>query len=186
MNSTIKYFTFSVLLWLSLAGFSNAQKVSENKDLPNLFQVNSVLYRGAQPTENGVKQLSKMGVKTIVDLRGANDLTEKEKLWAEKNGIKFINIPLSNWFGPKDESIEKIIAEIDKSESQPVFVHCKRGADRTGTVIAVYRITHENWTAKQANAEAKKFGFGWWQFWMKDYIEDFYEDYTAKHANKTT
>lgn len=161
-----------------------AQESPEIKDLSNFFQVNANLYRGAQPTENGVKQLAELGVKTIIDLRGDGDVTKKEKLWAEKNGIKFINVSLSNWFGPKGGRIEKIVAEIDKPENQPVFVHCKRGADRTGTIVAVYRITHENWTAKQANDEAKKFGFDWWQFWMKDYIEDFYENYAKSHPQK--
>lgn len=175
---------FNVLILFVFVFAVSVQAQTASKDLPNLFQINRNLYRGAQPTENGVKELSKLGVKTIIDLRGAGDVTEKEKLWAEKNSIKFINIPLNNWFEPKDERIEKIVAEIDKPENQPVFIHCKRGADRTGTIVAVYRITHENWTAKQANDEAKKFGFGWWQFWMKDYIEDFYAHYTAKHPNK--
>lgn len=181
-----RYISCLIFLAFVFGDFAQAQKTFENNDLPNLFQINSNLYRGAQPTEDGVKQLAKMGVKTIIDLRGADELAGKEKLWAANFGIKFINIPLSNWFRPKDEKIEKIIAELDKTENQPVYVHCKRGADRTGTVVAAYRITHENWTAEEANSEAKRFGFGWWQFCMKDYIEDFYKDYAKKTAEKSS
>lgn len=175
MKSKVSYVSF--LLVVVLANFANAQKAVENKDLPNFSQVSANLYRGAQPTEAGVKQLAAMGVKTIINLRGADERARTEETWAKNAGMKFINVSLRNWFEPKTEDIERVIEEIDAPENQPVFVHCKRGADRTGTVVAVYRISHDNWTAKQANDEAKKFDFGWWQFWMKDFINDYYRDF---------
>ena len=175
MKFATKYLLlFSVII---SANFSYAQKAVENKNLPNFQQVNANLYRGGQPTEEGFRQLKQMRVKTVIDLRGADEKAKTEENRAQNAGLKFINLPLNNWFEPKDAQIEKILAEINKPENQPVFVHCQRGADRTGTVIAVYRITHDNYTAEQANAEAKKFGFGWWQFWMKDYINDYYRDF---------
>jgi protein tyrosine/serine phosphatase len=175
MKSTIRY--FSLLVIVVFVNFAQGQTIT--KDLPNFYPINANLFRGAQPTEAGVKQLADMGVKTIIELRGADEKAETEESWARAAKINFINIPLNNWFGPKDEKIEKVLVEINKTENQPVFVHCQRGADRTGTVIAVYRITHDGWTAKQANDEAKKFGFGWWQFWMKDYINDYYRDFKS-------
>ncbi len=175
MKSSIRYFL--LLFIIAFANFTYAQKAVENKDLPNFSQVNANFYRGAQPSEAGVKELAKMGVKTIIDLRGEDKSSEKEKLWAKNAGVKFIGVNLSNWFKPKTEDIERIVKEINAAENQPVFVHCKRGADRTGTIVAVYRITHDDWTAKQAISEAKKFDFGWWQFWMKDYINDYYRDF---------
>jgi protein tyrosine/serine phosphatase len=156
---------------------SRAQMTATRNDLPNFSQVNAKLYRGAQPTEEGVKKLAQMGVKTIIDLRGADEKAKREETWARNAGLKFINVPLNNLFGPKDAKIAEIEKLINAPENQPVFVHCKRGADRTGTVIAVYRITYEDWTAERADDEAKKFGFGWWQFWMKDYIKDYYRDF---------
>jgi protein tyrosine phosphatase (PTP) superfamily phosphohydrolase (DUF442 family) len=185
MRTAVRHLSFYILIALAVSSLAFGQKTSKNKDLPNLFEVNEHLYRGGQPTENGIKQLAQMGVKTIIDLRGEDGLTKKEEQWAADSGIKFINVSLSNWFKPKDAEIEQIIALIDKAENQPVFVHCQRGADRTGTVIAVYRMTHDGWTAKRANKEAKKFGFGWWQFWMKDYIKDYYKKLESeKKENK--
>ncbi len=178
MKSRIIY--FSLLVIVAFANFAHAQKAVESKDLPNFHQVNTNLYRGGQPTEAGVKELAGMGVKTIINLRGAGEDSKHEEIWAQKSGIKIISVNLKNWFEPKTEDIERIIKDIDTPEYQPVFVHCRRGADRTGTVIAVYRITHDNWTAKQAIDEAKTFDFGWWQFWMKDYIHDYYRDFTKK------
>ena len=178
MQKPIKY--LPILLIIAVAGFAHAQKPSADKDLPNFYLINENLYRGAQPTEEGIKRLAKMGVKTIINLRGDEEKAKNEELWAKNNGIKFINVNLSNWFKPKTEDIESIIKDINATGNQPVFVHCQRGADRTGTVIAIYRITHDNWTAKQAIDEAKKFNFGWWQFWMKDYINDYYRDFQAQ------
>ncbi len=182
MNS-IKYnpaFLLVVVLFLFQNG--NAQTKVSEKDLPNFAQVKEKFYRGGQPSEDGVKELAKMGVKTIIDLRGEDKLSEKEAVWAKNAGVKFVSVNLSNWFKPKTADIEEIIKQIDAAENQPVFVHCKRGADRTGTVVAIYRISHDNYTAKKATDEAKKYDFGWWQFWMKDYINDYYKDFLKTKA----
>jgi len=176
MKFMVRYFSLLVIVAYLFGSFAHGQKKSAKEDLPNFYQVNANLYRGGQPTEAGVKELEGK-VKTIIYLRGADERAKTEEFWARAAKINFINIPLNNWFGPKDAQIEKILAEINRAENQPVFVHCQRGADRTGTVIAVYRITHDDLTAKQANEEAEKFGFGWWQVWMKDYIKDYYRDF---------
>lgn len=176
MKSAIKCF---VLLSI-FANFALAQTAVANRNLPNFSQVNKNFYRGAQPTESGVKELAKIGVKTIIDLRGEDEKAKNEEIWARNAGINFISVSLSNWFKPKGAEIEQIIKDINAPENQPVFVHCKRGADRTGTIVAVYRISHDNYTAKQAIEEAKHFDFGWWQFWMKDFINDYYRNFTVK------
>ncbi len=168
---------FLVFLVVVCAGFADAQTALKDKDLPNFAAVKTDFYRGGQPTEAGVKKLAAMGVKTIIDLRGEDETASKEKVWAENAGIKFVGVSLNNWLRPKTEDIENVIKQIDAAHDAPVFVHCQRGADRTGTVVAVYRISHDDYTAKQAIDEAKNFKFGWWQFWMKDYINDYYRDF---------
>lgn len=167
---------FITALFLILSFSLAAQAQEKNKDLPNFGQVNEKFFRGGQPTENGVKLIAAKGIKTIINLRGEDGLSQKEKIWAQNAGIKYITINLQNWLRPKTSDIENILAEINKEGNQPVFVHCRRGADRTGTVTAIYRITHDNWTAKQALDEAQKYDMGWWQFWMKDYVNDYYKN----------
>ncbi|CAN5230572.1 hypothetical protein BH10ACI1_BH10ACI1_25140 [soil metagenome] len=178
MKLAVRY--FSLILIIAFANFAYAQKTVENKDLPKFKKINDNLYRGGQPTKEGFRQLKQIGIKTIIDLRGADERAKTEENEAKNAGLEFINLPLNNLFGPQDTQIEKILAEINKPENQPVFVHCQRGADRTGTVIAIYRITHDNYTAEKAFDEAKDFKFGWWQFWMKDYIYDYYRDFKKK------
>lgn len=174
MKTAVIY--FSLLTLLLLAGPASAQNCQVSKDLPNFGCVSPSLYRGAQPTEEGIKELARRGIKTIISLRSADEKIRIEEEWARNAGIKFINLPLGNWRAPKDREINQIMELLRLSENQPVFVHCKRGADRTGTVIAVYRIKHDNWTAKQAKKEAKDFQFGWWQFLMRNYIGDYYKE----------
>ena len=151
------------------------EKMPEDKDLPNFHRVGENLYRGGQPTAEGIKKLAALGVKTIVNLRDNRENVRCERQTAEENGISFINLRLKNWLASRDEEIHKIIEIIMNPEHHPVFIHCKRGADRTGTVVAVYRMLHEGWTDREANREAKLRGIGWWQVWMKDYIKAYYK-----------
>ena len=58
-------------------------------------------------------------------------------------------------------------------ENGRVLVHCKDGVDRTGTIVAIYRMTHEGWTSNKALAEANANGMRRTQFWMRDYVEDY-------------
>jgi protein tyrosine/serine phosphatase len=183
MNFLIKTaFTCSITAICLTGAYS--QSISPSKDLPNLYKVGTGIYRGGQPTEAGIIQLKALGIRTVINLRDDDDRAKKEGDWARSAGLNFINIPLSNLLGPKDAKIDRILEQMTLSENQPVFIHCKRGSDRTGTAIAIYRISREGWSGDRANAEAKKFGFGWWQFWMKDYIDDFYRDFIESRPAK--
>ena len=177
MKSATQWFIF----FLVMASVCAAQASVESKNLRNFHQVNDALYRGGQPKDNGFAELKKLGVATVIDLRDNDDNALKEKALVEKAGMRFVNLPLGNWSRPDIKDIEKILAEISAPATHPVFVHCKRGSDRTGTVIAVYRISHDGWDAKRASDEAKTFGIGWWEFGMKDFINDYYRDYKKSH-----
>ena len=168
----------TAIILLSVAGAS--QRVSPSKNLPNFHQVNEKLYRGGQPKEEGFAELKKLGITTVIDLRDDDENALKEKALVESAGMRFINIPLANWNRPNIKDIDSIIAKIKAAENQPVFVHCKRGSDRTGTAIAVYRMTTDGKTAKEASDEAEDFGIGWWQFRMRDFINDYYRDRIQK------
>lgn len=153
---------------------SVAQDESKINELPNFHQVNESLYRGAQPKHGGIQKLARLGIKTIINLRGDDDRARVEETEARAAGLRYFNVPLDDFGRPSNERIERVLAIIDAPENQPVFVHCKRGADRTGTVIAVYRIEHNGWTSERAQAEANHYGMALWQIGMKHYIHDYY------------
>lgn len=144
------------------------------KELPNFHWVSGEVYRGAQPKPGGLPQLVQLGIKTIINLRDDDQRAQGEEAEARMAGLRYFNIPVARLGRPHDAEIEKVMTVLNDPESQPVFVHCKHGADRTGVVIAVYRIAHDGWTSEQAKVEAKQYGMKFWQLGMKDYIHDFY------------
>lgn len=143
--------------------------------LPNGGHINDNLYRGAQPHPEGLQELKKLGVTTIVDLRGENpQLGESERRQAEKLGIRFVNIPVSGWAPPSNEQVAQFLSLFRNHPNERVFVHCRFGDDRTGVFVATYRMAYENWPAEQAMNEMYYFGFnGFWHPSMKAFIRDF-------------
>jgi len=140
--------------------------------IPNFRQVNEHIFRGGQPTDEAWQSLAKMGVKTVVDLRRTDEhSTEAEAKAVAAAGLNYINVPMKGVVAPTDEQITKVLALLDSAE--PVFVHCHRGVDRTGTVIACYRIAHDGWEPRRALNEAKSLGMGWVQVGLKRYIMAF-------------
>lgn len=123
--------------------------------LPNLGEVTPTLYRGAQPTKEGFEQLAKMHVAIVVDLRG-NREDERETVTAL--GMKYVPIP---WFcmRPTDAVIAQFLGLLRDNPRKRIFVHCNTGIDRTGMMIAAYRMADERWTAAEAMKEMKAFGF---------------------------
>jgi len=162
----------AMLIWVSAAC---AQGEVKYKELPNFHRINPGLYRGGQPRETGFERLSSMGIRTVINLRDDDKREDAEEREVLALGMRYFDVPLDELFGrPSDEQMSELLSIINAPENQPVFVHCRRGADRTGTVIAVYRIKHDNWTGDQARAEAKRYGMGFWVIGMKDYINDYY------------
>jgi hypothetical protein len=91
---TIRFGRWRLLL-AAMAVFSLAVAAQEDRSferLPNFHQVNENLYRGAQPQRGGLKKLSELGIKTIVNLRGASEDTRKEQGEAEASGMRYFNI----------------------------------------------------------------------------------------------
>lgn len=127
----------------------------ERPGLANLHRVSPTLYRGAQPTPEGLEELRRLGVKTIVSLRAFHG--EREAVAAARLGYERISFKV--WH-PEDEDLRRFLAIVTDAERQPVFVHCLRGADRTGTAVAVYRIGVEGWSREDAIEEMTRGGFG--------------------------
>ena len=148
---------------LHIAGIHNAGKI------------NDALFRGAQPNENGLAELKKLGVTTIVDLRGEDrEKYEWERKQAESLGMRFVHLAVSGWAPPTDEQIAEFLALFRDDPHQKVFVHCRFGDDRTGVFVATYRMAVEKWSPEKAMDEMYFFGFnGFWHPSMKKFIRDF-------------
>jgi tyrosine-protein phosphatase SIW14 len=139
----------------------------------NYEKVDEKLQRGAQPTVAGVNKLADLGVTTIIDLRSPYESRTRfddERATASARTLHFKTIPVSNWLAPPEADVLQILQIIDDPASDVVFVHCQRGADRTGTIVAIYRIMHDCRSAEEAIREARDHGMAWWQFPMRRFI----------------
>src|SRR6516225_2313329 len=135
-----------------------AQRLPGIAGLDNFARVNLALYRGAQPTEEGFRQLKAMGVKTVIDFRSHHS-TKKQ---VEAAGMTPVEIPLHADLGstpPNDEDLKEFFKVLLDPARQPVYIHCAFGKDRTGTMAAVYRLEIDGWTPEEAMQEMESFGY---------------------------
>jgi len=160
-----------VLLAFSLCHVE-ARGLPAQESLVNYGQVNEHLYRGAQPDIDGMQSLKRLGVTLIINLRQPGDAWSEEQTLARANGILYTNFPMSGLGRPNEVQVRQILALID-SFAQPVFIHCQYGCDRTGTVVACYRIQHDHWSSDQALKEARKHGISVVEFSMKRFVNAF-------------
>ena len=163
-------------LFYALGSVSAAPDVPLNPDLqnvagiPNFHAVNERIYRGGQPTAQGLVDLSRLGIKTVLNLREEDESSKYEKKLVKELGMRYVHVPMKGMSTPSDKQISKALHVLDDADAGPVFVHCQRGADRTGAVIACYRVKHDNWKNAQALAEARKYGLSWYQFQLQRYV----------------
>lgn len=172
-----------VLLLLSTTAFG--QDTTSYPELPRFQQVSERLYRGGQPRAGGLSRLQELGINTIINLRGRSAQTRAEEAEAQAAGLNYFNVELPRWGRPQDARVRRILEIIDAPENGRVLIHCKDGVDRTGMIVAIYRMTHNEWTSDDALAEADRSGMRRIQFWMRDYAED-YGDHVVKFGPETT
>jgi protein tyrosine/serine phosphatase len=152
---------------------ASAQKV-QLAGLPNFGTISQQLSRGGQPNPVGFEELKKMGIDIVVNLRHETDEVAREQTLVQKQGMQYVSIP---WRGSNNPSIEQIVKFLELLRAHPdkkVFVHCQRGAERTGVMVASYRISHQNWSGEQALNEMERFGFRGMRFGhLKKFVRDF-------------
>jgi len=164
--SLLRRFSILLLVGLPLAAASAP-------GIKNFEQVDSRVFRGAQPTEEGFGYLAKAGVKTVIDLREADDRSAEEGKIVTGLGMTYVNVPMTGLTPPSNAEIIRILAVLEDTNPGSVFVHCKRGADRTGAVIAAYHIDHDGWDNAKALKDAKRHDMSGFQIPRQKFISDF-------------
>jgi protein tyrosine/serine phosphatase len=148
--------------------------------VPNFGKVTATLYRGGQPSRDGFDELKKLGMQIVVNLRDDNSEIERSAVTAA--GLEYVAIPW-NCRHPANSQAAKFLQILRENPEKKVFVHCHAGVDRTGLMIAVYRMTEQGWTSEQASDEMKDFGFNFlhrsWCHALEDYEQNFPQQLTA-------
>ena len=128
--------------------------------VPNLHKVSDKLYRSAQPTAEGMTNLVALGIKTVVNLR--DNHSDSDEIGGLPLKARRIEIFTGNM---KDKYVTDFLAIMDDTNAVPVLVHCQHGADRTGTMCAMYRIMRQGWAVDDAIDEMKNGGYGYHSIW---------------------
>jgi protein tyrosine phosphatase (PTP) superfamily phosphohydrolase (DUF442 family) len=128
--------------------------------VPNLYRISGELYRGDQPSSQGMRNLKNLGLKTILNLRSFH--SDRDEIG--EAGLAYEHIFMKPWH-PEEEDAVRFLKIVTDPKRSPVLVHCQHGADRTGTMIAVYRIAVQGWSKAEAIREMTQGGFGFHQTW---------------------
>lgn len=123
--------------------------------VPNFAEVTPELYRGGHPNSQGLQALAAMGINIVIDSRGFD---RREQAEVNRLGMQYVSIPWHCPF-PRDSVFARFLAVLRDHPHSRIFVHCRLGDDRSGMMIASYRMAEEGWTAAQAMEEMKADGF---------------------------
>jgi tyrosine-protein phosphatase SIW14 len=123
----------------------------------NFYKVSDDLYRGAMPSKEGLVQLKKLGIKTIINFQTFH--SDRKKIEKKVPELKYIHIVMQAW-RTEDKDVIAYIKIMKDKNNLPAFIHCYHGSDRTGMMSAVYRIFFQGWTKEKAIDEMKNGGFG--------------------------
>ena len=135
---------------------------TEKRSLPgvsNFGQVNAHLYRGAQPTSEGLRSLAARGVQVVVRLSLGEEGGATEAADVRALGMEPVTLPWSVEGEPDRDEVRLFLQVVGDPRHRIVFVHCKRGADRTGVMIAMSRIAFDGWTPERAMQEMRGFHY---------------------------
>lgn len=129
----------------------------------NFYQVDDKLYRSEQLTTKDLALLEQAGIKTIVNLRFFDRDDDKQAFGA--TAVRLVNTPLLTW-SIKPDDLAKVLYTIRHAQKDgAVLVHCYHGSDRTGVVVAMYRVIYQGWSVADAKAEMQQGDFGYHSIW---------------------
>jgi protein tyrosine/serine phosphatase len=137
-----------------------AEPIAGRPGLSNLHRVTPRLYRGAQPLDEGFAELKAMGVDTVVNLRSLHS----DRDHTQALGLGYVHIRENAWH-LEDEDVIAFLRAVTNPKNGTIFVHCQHGADRTGTMIAAYRIVVQGWRKRAAIREMTEGGYGFHAIW---------------------
>jgi protein tyrosine/serine phosphatase len=136
-----------------------------NSELENFYKVSDKVYRSEQPNAEAMAEFEYLGINTVLNLRKHHNDNDEGK--DAKVDLKHIKMAARN---VTNKQIYKALSVI-KLANGPVVVHCYHGSDRTGVVIAAYRMVFQNWSSKQAVDEFKNGGYGYHEWVFPNLIE---------------
>ncbi|HEX5732630.1 MAG TPA: hypothetical protein VF131_07325 [Blastocatellia bacterium] len=138
--------------------------------LPVFRRLDENYMRGGEPARGGLGVLTRLGVKTILDLRSEYDYTDEIRVAAERLGFIYRRLPLSVWNPPTDKEANEFVRIVTNKTEGPFFVFCSDGIHRTGEMSAIYRIMDDHWEIEEALTEMDEAGFTPYYYNLRNYV----------------
>lgn len=160
-----------VLFIVMVIGSVNVRANSVAAPIVNFHTVEPGVYRGARPLDAGLLYLADSGVRTVLDVEDDDFAVAEEQAVAEKLGLQFYSTPMSGFWTPHQKQVNQSLAILANQSLRPIYIHCLHGQDRTGLLVALYRVFYESWTPAKAWTEAETLGFHDILFLLKGYFE---------------
>ena len=175
----------SLLTWVGCASTPAANRPATwaqpvtLEGVSNLYRVSGALYRSDQPSPQGMQNLKTLGLKTILNLRSFH--SDRDEIGDTE--LAYEHITMKAWH-PEEEDVVRFLKIVTDPKRAPVLVHCQHGADRTGTMIAIYRIAVQGWDKAEAIREMTEGGFGFHPIWsnLPTWIRDLNIDRIKRQA----
>lgn len=129
----------------------------------NLYQISDFLYRSEQPLKQQGQTLHQLGINTIISLRSRNKTVQE----FQDQSFNIIHVPIHTWAIDREDVLATMQAlKQAQQQNHKVLIHCYHGSDRTGTMVAMYRIFFENWSIDDAVQEMKYGSYGFHPIWV--------------------
>jgi len=161
----LTFFVFSILGCVQSRVESNRPMSwatsMQSEGFVNIYKITDYLYRSEQPTAEGMKNLERLGIKTIINLSVYDSDSDEIK----GTGLHVEELSVKPWH-IEDEDVVRILRIIRKRENGPFLIHCWKGSDRVGVMIAMFRIIEQGWTKEEAIHEMVEGGYGYNRAWI--------------------
>ena len=152
------------------------------KLVPAFHRVDADLYRGGRPAyhDDVYLKFAELGIRTVVNLEGGAEARREQEAIERVNtklaeqgkpALTFVSFPINSFTGtvlgsPSNQGMGVLFREIANAP-KPIYVHCEHGKDRTGMVVALYRLWRSESTFEDALSEADYYHFSYWNFGLK-------------------
>ncbi|MHC4884961.1 MAG: phosphatase domain-containing putative toxin [Planctomycetota bacterium] len=124
-------------------------------ELKNFYKISDKVYRSEQPDKASFPVVERFGIKAVLNLREHHSDTDE----AKGTGLTLYRYKLNAATVSEKQLLTAL--QFIKNSSGPILVHCWHGSDRTGVVVAGYRIVFQGWAKGKAIDEFKHGGYGY-------------------------
>jgi protein tyrosine phosphatase (PTP) superfamily phosphohydrolase (DUF442 family) len=181
--SAIALLTLLVALGLTEVRYAYAD-ADEKLTLPgvaNFGRLAANLYRGANPEMGAYPSLRTFGIDTVVRFSTGDEFIAAEKARVESLGMAFISLPWRAADLPETNQVVSFLSLVRNHPEHTYFVHCREGVDRTGVMVALYRVAIDGWSTDQAIDEMKAFHY---RYLLHPHLQSYVESFPSLIATE--